>query len=212
MDPDGLGPSNSCDDESSEDDVMADMGFMFDSEQAVVCKSLIFQRSVGENACNSGIATLFKVYVELESIDDDPGAVQSGHYLWPASPALAQHLVQLDTSSLLGGKNAIRVVELGAGCGLGGCVAMQLPGVESVMLTDHDPGCLDRARTNVQKTKVKLLQEKADLSGLDVDMSFELLSWGDTENAENLLSKQEIDGFHLVIGSDLIYDVGVVGM
>ena len=184
-----------ADDFSNSSDMIADMGFMFDSEQAVVCKKLSFQYRV-----NGKTRKVFNV--DLESVDDDPGAVQSGHYMWPASPALAQHLV--NTYMVQDGsiRNPISVVELGAGCGLGGCIAMQLPGFKTVVFTDHDPGTLNLSRSNAERTA----------TASNCDLHYRLLSWGDKKQARILLSDLGLQqcGFELIIGSDLIYDVGVV--
>lgn len=60
---------------------------------------------------------------------------QSGHYVWPAAPALCSYLIH-SWQLLPHGK----VLELGAGCGLAGLVAAKLPGTTAVIFTDHDPG------------------------------------------------------------------------
>ena len=69
----------------------------------------------------------------IDAVDDEPGALQSGHYLWPAAPALAQHLVDwYDCDGVVGigiGDSAVEkeqeegggsnrewnIIELGAG-------------------------------------------------------------------------------------------------
>lgn len=61
---------------------------------------------------------------------------QSGHYVWPAAPALSAYLVDRRLALPGGG----RCLELGAGCGLAGLVAAQLPLTTAVVFTDHDPG------------------------------------------------------------------------
>lgn len=63
-------------------------------------------------------------------------ANQSGHYVWPAAPALSAYLVDRRLALPRGG----RCLELGAGCGLAGLVAAQLEGTSAVVFTDHDPG------------------------------------------------------------------------
>ena len=60
---------------------------------------------------------------------------QSGHYVWPAAPALAAYLFDQRLALPRGA-----VLELGAGCGLAGLVAAQLPGTTAIVFTDHDPG------------------------------------------------------------------------
>lgn len=82
------------------------------------------------------------IRIELSSIDDIPGALQSGHYLWPAASGLAQYLVNAILGNhniaagvkesrlelllpLLDGKDPLAVIELGAGCGLVGLAVLQ---------------------------------------------------------------------------------------
>lgn len=204
--------------ESDDNNIMGDLGFMFDSEQAVHCRTLSFRPELkDESDCNSNNS----IQVSLECVDDDPGHVQSGHYLWPASPALAQHLVneycKSQRSMSVWSSYAETVIELGSGCGLGGCIAMQLPNVKLVVFTDHDPGCIDRARANSERTVSEMRScassKSSQNEGLDknVALDYFMLSWGDKKAASELLDKLDVKkGFDLVIGSDLIYDEGVV--
>jgi predicted nicotinamide N-methyase len=105
-------------DADSAQEMYAELGFLFDSG---------LQRS--RRTFTFGVHN-----VSLQFVDDEPGAVQSGHYLWPAAPALAEYLVanwpSLGTSAVL---------ELGCGCGLAGLVAAQA-GAGYVLFTDHDFG------------------------------------------------------------------------
>jgi predicted nicotinamide N-methyase len=105
-------------DADSAQEMYAELGFLFDSG---------LQRS--RQTFTFGAHT-----VTLQFVDDEPGAVQSGHYLWPAAPALAEYLVEnwpsLATSTVL---------ELGCGCGLAGLVAGQAD-AGCVLFTDHDFG------------------------------------------------------------------------
>uniref|UniRef100_A0AAV1TKE5 Nicotinamide N-methyltransferase n=1 Tax=Peronospora matthiolae TaxID=2874970 RepID=A0AAV1TKE5_9STRA len=62
--------------------VLTDVGFMFDAcLEKVTCRY-----DYGENGGND-------VSVLLTYTKDEPGALQSGHYVWPAAPALCQYLV-----------------------------------------------------------------------------------------------------------------------
>ena len=54
---------------------LGDMGFMFDNEQPTVLETYTFPPSIS---------------VSMNVVDDDPGAVISGHYLWPASHLMAK--------------------------------------------------------------------------------------------------------------------------
>lgn len=68
---------------------MSAVGFMFDAALPVATVRHSFNKPDGSS-----------IEVVVACVDDTPGAVQSGHYVWPAAPALAQHLV--DKWSTLG--------------------------------------------------------------------------------------------------------------
>jgi len=208
----------------------ADIGFMFDGENETSMRSFSFS----PNAISSKeFGTTTTIHVQVQSIDDDPGAVQSGHYLWPGAPVLAQYLVDIfsDTSAkegterCLSNKSVQNVLELGAGCGLASLVAMQLfPEVRKVILTDHDPGTLKLAEENYDATLEQLEENAADITERLPSLSFKLLGWGEKEEitdvmslitrsddiGENIESFNEKGGFDLVLGSDLIYSEDVV--
>jgi hypothetical protein len=129
-----------------EEDDLGLIGFMFDNQHRKILKE--FSHSDKS--------------LEYESIGDDPGHVQSGQYIWPGSSALAIYLInnwsayilpklcgfgsesdnekdeRIPSSSLDALK--LHVLELGAGCGVAGLICAQLAQVESVTLTDYDPG------------------------------------------------------------------------
>jgi len=92
--------------------------------------------------------------LSLLCVADEPGGVQSGHYVWPAAPFLARFL-----GSAMGGAPRFlsrRVIELGAGCGLAGLAAASCslrggyPRAARVALSDHDPGVVATLAENVQ--------------------------------------------------------------
>ena len=136
-------------------------------------------------------AVMEKVFVEIAAVDGDPGAVQSGHYLWPAAPALARVLVEslspngassckcddlscqpclpCRLSRALDGlpsDGPIAVAELGSGCGLVGLAAFQALSlrfeVGCMAFTDHDPGTLDKCRDNLDATLRRLLSSSEE--------------------------------------------------
>ncbi|CAN0494857.1 unnamed protein product, partial [Ectocarpus sp. 12 AP-2014] len=96
---------------------------------------------------------------------------QSGHYVWPAAPALSAYLVDRRLALPRGG----RCLELGAGCGLAGLVAAQLPLTTAVVFTDHDPGVLDMIRESIEEQ-----QQHPELGGSAAAAKSRCvqLSWG----------------------------------
>lgn len=139
-----------------------------------------------------------KVVVEVRCIDDDgPGALQSGHYVWPAAPVLAGFVArQWGRHATLKLPPQARVLELGSGCGMVGLTVAQMDGCARVVMTDHDPGT------------IKLIEEGVVRNGgrLRAECKAALLEWGDAGAAVALAK----DGFHLVIASDVIYSIDVV--
>lgn len=156
------------------------------------------------------------IKVNIEFIDDDPGAVQSGHYLWPASSALSQYIVdqycsiskqqQQQQFMLPSAHSTQSMIELGAGCGLVSLVALQIfTNIKYGVITDHDPGTLQRAKDNYEATFNDSMG--AEYKKEDRRIEFIDLEWGDTKSANNLIqhSLSSASGFDLVLGSDLIY-------
>lgn len=84
----------------SEND-LSSIGFLFDSCHSKTTKYFNFAG---------------KISIEISLIDDDPGHIQSGLYLWPAAECACQHLLTIWNT--LPAHSTI--LELGAGCGLTG--------------------------------------------------------------------------------------------
>ena len=194
--------------DSEHEDCFADMGFMFEGSEASTLKRFEWTKEGQDGSSPKNIR------VALSVVDDYPGALQSGHYLWPAAPALAQHLLN-ETSG------PTSIVELGAGCALASLAALQLfaeGSLKCIVATDHDPGTLKRARDNRDST----LEELRDRHGIEfaekissIPVLFESLSWGDKNGAKDLLDSLQTTtdttkAFDLVLGSDLIYCEEVV--
>jgi predicted nicotinamide N-methyase len=118
--------------------------------------------------------------------------------VWPAAPFLARFLARhwnrRDPLLHLPSQTRVRVLELGAGCGLVGLTAAQMDGCTEVVMTDHDPGTL------------KLIEEGVARNGprLRAACRAVLLEWGKGEVVASL------GVFDLVVGSDLIYSDTVV--
>ena len=168
--------------------MLTDVGFMFDTYLAkVTCRY-----DYGGNA---------DVSVLLSYTKEEPGALQSGHYVWPAAPALCDYLTNHRDVIPRG-----NVVELGAGCGLTGLAVAQLRPEATVIFTDHDPGVLKVIEHNVRQ------QERAQAKCLT-----QSLRWG-PEGVKEIQALETLqvgpDGRHqvteLIVGSDVIYAREVV--
>lgn len=187
-----------------EDDRLMDVGFMFDAAIEKATRQFDF----GDD-----------IKVQVSYVEQEPGALQSGHYVWPAAPALCDYLKQNWTTLPHG-----NIVEVGAGCGLAGkqhlliripgsdnelvvgLVAAQLSNSESqVVFTDHDPGVLRTIQHNVQ------LQ-----TAPQAKCSTQNLRWGPTGKQEISIIEQTLGGSvhpaKLILGSDVIYAQGVISL
>jgi predicted nicotinamide N-methyase len=204
-----------------EDDAMyADLGFMFEGSHASTLKHFDYQRTTkgpGTNNNNNNKP----IRIALKVVDDEPGGVQSGHYLWPASPALCEYMIQVESKLRPKG-----IIELGAGCALVSLVALQLyqEYVRQLVVTDHDPGTLERARDNHEETLEELYEraetEEEQFQVINrlgsIPVAFESLEWGQAEGVKKIqksvVDKNNLEPplFDLVLGSDLIYCTDVV--
>lgn len=122
----------------------------------------------------------------------EPGALQSGVYLWPAASALCYFLVEAYKRPFT------NVIELGAGCGLVGLVAARLlqhrghNGV--VTFTDRDWTSLKMIRKSVRSSGG---------FGDTVKVQREVLQWRDSNDTK--CDPQNMPTFDLALGSDLVY-------
>jgi hypothetical protein len=210
------------DDEDDDSDGCDAIGFMFDAETARSKVHFSFPTgdSILSSSSSSGSGAGKTLDITLLCIDENPGAVQSGHYVWPAATALARHLVNAWTSNehsdearqandILSSRAGIpkAIVELGAGCGLAGLTALHL-GCSTVVFTDHDAGTLDLIRDNI---------ELQDLDSANIKNVFACpLAWGEEfrsswpSQVTAHLTDEAGGGFDLLLASDVIYDSGVV--
>lgn len=203
-----------------EEEIFSCAGYLFDSYQASQKATFSFSPSLGKIAAAQPHKS--NICVTLECIDDIPGALQSGHYIWPASPALAQYIVDTYYTSDLDKEEASikRIIELGAGCGLVSLCAYQVFTDSTLLVvTDHDPGTLKRAKSNFESMNTNENNRVTRLL-------FEDLSWCDsTTYLQNFLnriqkdsndwletdtSNDDADKFDLILGSDLIYCQDIV--
>jgi predicted nicotinamide N-methyase len=240
VDGDGDTPADASTIEDDEG-YFADVGFMFEGHQPTrvqyFCWTIPTRTTTKASASTPQPPHQQQpqrtIRLSVRVVDDDPGAVQSGHYLWPAARLLADHLVQASSSSSQEQQQPRTLVELGAGCALLSCLALQLwqPSLECLVVTDHDPGTLERARDNYESTLQTLLDAASQLSQDDdnddalndainrtasIHAAFERLSWG---NAADSKAVRQLLGEHnsrhvrradVIVGSDLIYDTAVV--
>lgn len=185
-----------------DDDILEDLGLMFAGQQP--------SRHIQVNRGGTRVV--------LEVADGEPGALQSGHYLWPGSELLAEFIVEHGERY----KTVKSILELGAGCGLVSLTSLQIwrPTLQCVIVTDHDSGTLERARDNYEMTLEAIYETACSEEELDTAIStvgsipvlFETLEWeNDGSNlqaireqlSEHTTSARE--SFDLVLGSDLIY-------
>lgn len=162
-----------------EDDGMQALGFMFDSEHEKTFIEFVFR--LGHT-------------VRIKTIGENPGHKQSGQYVWPAAKAIADYIIDHKGEGIF--STAKVIVELGAGCGIGGIVASQcLQTCESVVLTDYDPGALSLVTDNIY------------LNGVAEKCRVSFLEWGNLDGEEMIALRGLVD---LIIGADLIYSKDVV--
>jgi Lysine methyltransferase len=155
------------DDDVDDEDCFADVGFMFESNQPVKLQDYTWTL----------LSRARPLSVSIHAVDDTPGAIQSGHYLWPGAKYLADYLVQEQQNgchsfaqsttneqiSVETGTNDFpqyaAIIELGAGCALASLVALQLysSSLQCLLISDHDPGVLARASDNYESTLQKIM-------------------------------------------------------
>ncbi|CEG39883.1 Predicted methyltransferase [Plasmopara halstedii] len=174
--------------EDGTEGMLTDVGFMFDAFLEKVTCSYNF----GANADVSVLLTYAK---------EEPGALQSGHYVWPAAPALCEYLTKHRDAIPSG-----NIVELGAGCGLTGLTVAQLRPDATVIFTDHDPGVLKVISHNAsqQKRAQATCHTKSLRWGPDGIQEIEAL---EKLQAGPMGSNRVTE---LIVGSDVIYAREVV--
>ncbi|KAJ0410355.1 hypothetical protein P43SY_002687 [Pythium insidiosum] len=139
------------------------------------------------------------VAVLLTYAQEQSRGAQSGHFVWPAAPALCEYLEK--HRDVLPDDGTI--VELGAGCGLTGLAIAQLKPGATVVFTDHDPGVLKTIDYNSTQ------QERKQARCLTHRLRWGADGSGEVEALERLLgrSPQTTD---MVVGSDVIYTREIV--
>jgi predicted nicotinamide N-methyase len=216
--------------EDDDEDILAQIGFMFEGSHPTQFMQLEWAVPTataaegGDDDDSSGKQRAIRV--ALHAIDDEPGAVQSGHYLWPGATLVSDYLVNNNNNN--GSQKIASVLELGAGCALASLVALQLwqRTLQCVVVTDHDAGVLARGRDNYESTIESILnasrsdfelnQAISDVGSIPV--IFEMLEWGRSEDSSLGTIREQVrehtnssqSTFDIVLGSDLIYCVQIV--
>ena len=138
--------------------------------------------------------TIKGVTVQLECVFDDPGALQSGHFLWPGARFLADFLEASWSSLPLSASPSF--LELGSGCGFIGLV-LSILGAEHIVLTDYEPLLVELASSNMER--------HGDLSA---SFLCEEMAWGSDGLPPSVLAFQP--EFDMVVASDVIYSLDVI--
>jgi predicted nicotinamide N-methyase len=252
------------DTDDDDESLLADLGFMMEGAQPAVRKVLEWRwppsasedvregggSSSSQNDKDGGSASVSSllpeepnavlipplVQVVAHAVDDTPGAVQSGHYLWPGAKILVDYLVrerhqqqqQLSHHAENPEEEMVAsVVELGSGCAVASLAALQLyrKSVQVVVCTDHDRGVLEqRARDSYESTMDRLLSSAASEDELNdrinnlasIPVLFEPLEWGSDADTAAVLKRvaehtvDESSFCDLVLGTDLVYCSDVI--
>jgi len=189
--------------DDDDNEVLGSIGFMFDAEHEKIRKEIIFNNDNNDNN---------EIKIILNTIGDDPGHVQSGQYVWPASIASGNYFLSIASSLLI--KQCYRngcVLELGAGCGLAGLLISKFDNINTVIFTDYDHGTLQLLYENViinnDIYKDKNISDNIirciDNDNVKKTYIIDYLEWGkDIPKWDNYIN--------IIIGADLLYCSDVV--
>jgi predicted nicotinamide N-methyase len=223
--------------DTDDDSYYAEFGFLFESNHPVRMET--YRWPVVVPGATSSTVRSVAVSVAIAA-DDPPNSssftsssssssprvtttttIPAGLQVWPAATVLAEYLVQHYYYSPH--QQVQSVVELGAGCGLVSLTALQLwqTSLQCLVVTDHDPNTLARARDNLESTMQALINE-ADADDDDdrlnviinslasIPVAFESLEWGDQAAVQGILRNQiqEHCQFsqqaHIILASDVL--------
>lgn len=205
--------------EEDDDSLYASLGCMFEGNRATTLKH--YEWTHKHQNTNSKRPP---IHVALRVVDEEPGALQSGHYLWPASKALCDFLAS-SVATLPSDQQPKTIIELGAGCALVSLAALQIfqESLQYLVISDHDTTTLERARDSHETTLEELYEraaseeEKMDIINetSSIPVEFEALEWGREDDLKHLREatrEHNIDPteFDMILGSDLIYSWDVV--
>jgi predicted nicotinamide N-methyase len=204
---------------NDDSNVFEDIGVLFDENHQGTTKQYHFSDD-DNNGSNEDQRTV--VQVSINSIDEDPGSLQSGNYLWPGARILSEYLVK--NPSCLPSKPK-SILELGAGAAMVSLVALQLyqSSLQCMYITDRDRGTLERARDNYET--LEDLYERAGRESEEqqfkvineigsIPVEFQPLKWGDKDDIKRMkqAALDHIDPpiFDVMLMADVIYSTDVV--
>lgn len=194
--------------DEEEDNFESAVGFMFDNLHSKTWKVFELPKNI---------------QIKIQHIDDIPGHVQSGLYLWPAAECACHYL-----ASIWDQFKPKTVIELGAGCGLTSIYASKLDDLSIAILTDYDRGCINLLKNNVDANTISMNDSMSSIPSASSSSSnvvnesvaclshckllCEVFKWGDDVTPLLQLLEQEGDAriCDMIIGTDLLYCVDVV--
>ena len=188
---------NDDDNDNDNDDSLGAIGFMFDAIHEKIKKEIVFDNDIT---------------IVLNTIGDDPGHVQSGQYIWPASIASGQYYISIANNIIKQQcNNDGCVLELGAGCGLAGLVMSKLDSIKTVIFTDYDHGTLKLLHENIlinnsknnNNVTTNSIQYIDDNNTITKNFIVDYLEWGKDIPQWNHY-------VNIIIGADLLYCSDVV--
>jgi predicted nicotinamide N-methyase len=218
--------------EEDMDSLCEELGLLFEGSQATTWRHFSWEKKNTAVSPAEGQPTSRPtIHAAVSCIDDDPGAVQSGHYLWPAAISLSEYMIAKsgDSENVKGKVRSI--LELGAGTGLPSLCAIQLfqDTLEYLVVTDRDLSTLERARDSYETTMMELYEDAETEEGQEsvvneissILVEFLPLTWGkEKQQWKELQKRLHLDHsilkansqvcFDLVLGSDLIHSFDVV--
>jgi predicted nicotinamide N-methyase len=130
----------------------------------------------------------------LDSTDLDICPCGIGGRIWKSAVMLSNVLSNESLKKFVNFEDKV-VLEIGAGCGIGGLIASKLK-AKKVYLTDNDPGCLEVMKHNYEVNKERLNLGEVEVFGFD---------WGNRNDYAKFSDKIDI-----IIGSDIIYALFIV--
>lgn len=221
------------DDDGGEEDMESlceELGVLFEGSHATTWKRFSWaMASDGSIFSPSLRCSNSRIHAAVSCVDDEPGAVQSGLYLWPAAQSLCDYLVSEKNEEMVASKArcsddimGIRsLLELGAGAALPSLCALQVfqDSLDFLVVTDGDYGTLERARDNYETTMTELYEGAETEEGQEsvvndiasISVEFLPLSWGQGNKQrrqwKDLQKRLHRDHPVLETGSEVTFDL-----